>query len=220
MHTKAIVGVIFATVFALVIGGWWWYAEERGALPFVVEEPTATSTPNVEVTRPYGVVTLALGEHALFEDMSIRPISIEEESRCPTGVQCIQAGTVRVKVEVTSAMGTSTNVMTLGKSVTTEAETITFSSATPHPARDVSILPSEYRLTFNVMKRTDSVGGCFVGGCSGQICSDQVGVVSSCEFRSEYACYKSAACERQVSGKCGWTETPAFRACLLNPPSL
>lgn len=56
--------------------------------------------------------------------------------------------------------------------------------------------------------------GCFVGGCSSQICSDQEGVASTCEFREEYACYQSAKCERQPSGQCGWTITPELSMCL------
>ena len=59
-----------------------------------------------------------------------------------------------------------------------------------------------------------ATGGCFVGGCSGQICSDQEGVITTCEYREEYACYKSARCERQTSGRCGWTETPELAICL------
>ncbi|MEM9191931.1 MAG: hypothetical protein AAGF12_22350 [Myxococcota bacterium] len=62
-------------------------------------------------------------------------------------------------------------------------------------------------------------GPCFVGGCSGQICSDAPGAPSTCEFRPEYACYRDAACERQSDGMCGWTETPELLACLTpNPP--
>lgn len=57
---------------------------------------------------------------------------------------------------------------------------------------------------------------CFVGGCSGQICSDREGVISTCEWREEYACYQSAACERQADGQCGWTQTPELNACLGN----
>ena len=57
-------------------------------------------------------------------------------------------------------------------------------------------------------------GGCFVGGCSNQICSDQEGLISTCEFKEEYACYKTATCERQTSGKCGWTQTSGLQACL------
>lgn len=57
-------------------------------------------------------------------------------------------------------------------------------------------------------------GRCYVGGCSGQICSDQVGMVSTCEYRESYACYKTAKCERQTNGSCGWTETPTLTQCL------
>lgn len=56
--------------------------------------------------------------------------------------------------------------------------------------------------------------GCFVGGCSGQICSENEGAMSTCEYRPEYACYKNATCERQVNGKCGWTQTSSLSACL------
>ncbi|MFN0247855.1 MAG: DUF6748 domain-containing protein [Kofleriaceae bacterium] len=63
-------------------------------------------------------------------------------------------------------------------------------------------------------------GECFVGGCSGQVCSDDPGAISTCEFRPEYACYQQATCERQTSGQCGWTQTPALEACLASPPPL
>jgi hypothetical protein len=56
---------------------------------------------------------------------------------------------------------------------------------------------------------------CRVGGCSGQLC---VGAgepdVSTCEWRDEYACYRSAACAPQASGRCGWTQTDDLRRCL------
>src|SRR3989344_7366167 len=48
-------------------------------------------------------------------------------------------------------------------------------------------------------------GGCYVGGCSSQICSEDKDAVSTCEYKEEYACYKAAKCERQTSGQCGWT---------------
>ena len=58
------------------------------------------------------------------------------------------------------------------------------------------------------------IANCYVGGCSGQICSDEEGIVSTCEFRQEYACYQNAKCERQSSGQCGWTVTPELSMCL------
>lgn len=58
---------------------------------------------------------------------------------------------------------------------------------------------------------------CHVGGCSGQLCSDQPGAISTCEWREEYACYQTATCERQPEGHCGWTDTAELAACLANP---
>jgi hypothetical protein len=60
---------------------------------------------------------------------------------------------------------------------------------------------------------------CYVGGCSGQICSDQEGLVSTCEFKPEYSCYQQSKCERQSNGQCGWTPTAGLQACLANPPT-
>ncbi|MBP9763066.1 hypothetical protein KBD34_05660 [Patescibacteria group bacterium] len=64
---------------------------------------------------------------------------------------------------------------------------------------------------------------CATGGCSGQLCIDAekaANAVSTCEFRAEYACYRTARCERQATGECGWTQTPALETCLENPPAL
>ena len=54
---------------------------------------------------------------------------------------------------------------------------------------------------------------CKKTGCSSQVCSDQ-DVVTSCEWRTEYECYRKAACERQRNGECGFTQTPELAACL------
>jgi hypothetical protein len=62
---------------------------------------------------------------------------------------------------------------------------------------------------------TASAGeGCYIGGCSQQICSDEPGAMSTCEYKPEYSCYQSARCEKQQDGKCGWTETVALNQCL------
>jgi hypothetical protein len=61
--------------------------------------------------------------------------------------------------------------------------------------------------------------GCFVGGCSSQLCSDTEGLVSTCEFREEYACYREsfATCEKQSNGHCGWTQSGELQACVGTP---
>lgn len=65
-------------------------------------------------------------------------------------------------------------------------------------------------------------GRCVVGGCSRELCTDdsQGPVMSPCIYRPENICYKTAVCEHQPSGECGWTTTAALQACLKNPPPL
>jgi hypothetical protein len=62
-------------------------------------------------------------------------------------------------------------------------------------------------------------GACEKGGCSGTSCSEPgQEMMTTCEYKPEYACYQSAACERQTDGKCGWTQSAELVACLANPP--
>jgi hypothetical protein len=58
-----------------------------------------------------------------------------------------------------------------------------------------------------------SMKPCIKTGCSSQVCSDE-NVITTCEYRPEYACYQKAACERQQDGNCGFTKTPELTACL------
>lgn len=69
--------------------------------------------------------------------------------------------------------------------------------------------------TQNRPKLPPIVEDCYVGGCSNQVCSETPDLVTTCEFREEYACYASATCERQLTGSCGWTVTPELTSCLL-----
>ncbi|MDO8644693.1 MAG: hypothetical protein Q7S00_07005, partial [bacterium] len=58
-----------------------------------------------------------------------------------------------------------------------------------------------------------TVSACKITGCSGHVCSDK-DAVTTCEWKPEYGCYKSAECTRQVNGKCGWTMTATLSQCL------
>lgn len=59
--------------------------------------------------------------------------------------------------------------------------------------------------------------GCAVGGCSSELCleeSQKDKVVSTCILRPEYVCYKTATCEKQANGRCGWTQSQELVSCL------
>lgn len=175
--------------------------------------------PEVVPVPPDKDTGLRLGEFGKFNTISILPLSIVEDSRCPTDVTCIQSGTVRLKIQIVSSIGTSTSIVKLGQEFTTEGMTITLTNVIPPKNSKINIEDTEYRFNFDVIKQDepsapDPTGTCYRGGCSSQLCSDQPDMVSTCEFREEYACYQSAVCERQASGQCGWTETSDLRACL------
>lgn len=59
----------------------------------------------------------------------------------------------------------------------------------------------------------DTMAPCTISGCSAQLCSD-TSMMSTCEYKEEYACYQTAKCERQPNGKCSWTESPELAQCL------
>lgn len=238
-YSKLFAVIVFVVTFFL--GFWFGTMKAEKVLVFVPyptssthvrDVPATTSAPVVSTSTPlpgkilpYGKVTLRMGELASFKDSSITLLEVTDESRCPEGVTCIWAGTLKAKILSVTGVVKSTEIIELGKSLTTEAETITFLSATPYPKQGKSILPTDYRLTFEVTKRPSvkpapstppatTGGACFTGGCSGQICSDKEGVMSSCEFRESYACYQGATCERQATGACGWTKTTKLDMCL------
>lgn len=64
-----------------------------------------------------------------------------------------------------------------------------------------------------VRKSISAMKPCIKTGCSSQVCADH-DVITTCEFRPEYACYKKAACERQADGNCGFTKTRELTECL------
>lgn len=62
---------------------------------------------------------------------------------------------------------------------------------------------------------------CVKTGCSGTVCAEPgKEVVTTCEYKAEYACYADAACERQGDGSCGWTSTAKLTDCIAHPPAL
>lgn len=108
---------------------------------------TTTSTPNsIFLETTIGRAANGLG-------VTITPISVVEDSRCPIDVQCIQAGTVRLQATLASGLGTGTQVFTLGTPITTETETVTLFSVTPTKEAGKAISSSDYRFIFKVVKR-------------------------------------------------------------------
>lgn len=187
-----------------------------------VSNPVVTGT---VTTLPYGSATVKVGQQAVFLRNSITVTKVTEDSRCPDNVQCIQAGTVKIELQSVTELGTKTDILELGKEFSLGSEKVTFTGITPNAKAGVTVNPEEYVITLTVVPDTTtatttavtttvSKGGCYVGGCSSETCSDKQDMMSNCMYRPEFACYKTAVCERQATGKCGWTDTPVLQACI------
>ena len=110
--------------------------------------PNGTPTSQKEI-----LLQAKLAQQVSGLDVQIIPLEVIEDSRCPTDVQCIQAGTVKVKAQLVSGLGTATEVFTLNQSITTEAEVITLIDVIPEKISTTSISQAHYRFTFRVTKR-------------------------------------------------------------------
>ena len=123
----------------------------RTALAPVVTETATTTVPaeNELTTDTTGVFTLALGETGTSHGWTITPTALEEDSRCPIDVQCIQAGTVRVSVRVGSS--TSESIVGLTTPVAIEGGQITLVKVTPDKNSKNPTKPAEYRFSFLVV---------------------------------------------------------------------
>lgn len=95
------------------------------------------------------MVALALGGHSRIFGLDISPIRIVEDSRCPTGVQCIQAGTVRLLVRIEDRSGTREATLTLGEPVAlAQGGWLALAAVCPYPSHPQRIPPDSYRFTF------------------------------------------------------------------------
>jgi hypothetical protein len=93
-------------------------------------------------------ITLALKRSGAVGGFEVTPLRVEEDSRCPSGVQCIQAGTVRLAVRIAGKVRLQP-LMTLARPSRLGSESwLTLCAVTPYPARPGRIAPSAYRFRF------------------------------------------------------------------------
>lgn len=189
-----------------------------------IPDGNATSTPVVTkpAVKPYGILVVSLGETVTFSDFSLKLIKVESDSRCPANANCVWAGTTTVRGEFVDKTGTTTKVIELGKTSTFGSVTVTLTEVAPQSITTQTITDTEYRFTLSVQKKSTATtaGKCYIGGCSSEVCSDQKDIASNCIYKEEFMCYKSASCERQSNGSCGWTQTTSLTMCIKDAASV
>jgi hypothetical protein len=111
-------------------------------------EFAACPAPVSTSSAPY---SLRINQSATIEGVVLTPLAILEDSRCPQGVQCIQAGTVRVRATVTAPGSTDTTVVfTLMTPQKVGPLTIELSDVVPIPKAGITIPPTGYTFSFKV----------------------------------------------------------------------
>lgn len=96
-----------------------------------------------------GVQPVAIGQSVTVNGVAIGVLELLEDSRCPVDVQCIQAGTVRVRVAIDSLSSDFTLV--LGEPQEINGKKVTLSAVVPAEMRSTTqVDSSDYRFTFTV----------------------------------------------------------------------
>lgn len=101
------------------------------------------------VPPPESAVPVAgFGQVARAGILSVRPLELLEDSRCPASVQCVWAGQVRIRAQITDAMGTGLREFTYGQPVSLDGGTVTLAEVEPPKLAPGTTNPAAYRFTF------------------------------------------------------------------------
>lgn len=129
----------------------WQKYNVKGIIKVTSHQEIASGIPSV----PAGAVTLELNKPVtiLGTGTTLKVVAILEDSRCPSDVQCIQAGRVRMILDAVTPSGTSNKELTIGDTLTTKTLEITLSDVKPYPISTRTKIDSDYRFTLIVKNR-------------------------------------------------------------------
>lgn len=91
---------------------------------------------------------LEVGKTKTLSGLALTPKKVVEDSRCPIGLMCIAAGTVKIEVGVNNDKSSQVETFELGETKTVFGKAVTFHSVTPDKEEGKSAL--EYQFYFSV----------------------------------------------------------------------
>ncbi len=110
-----------------------------------------TTTQNTNIVIPNISKTTKLNKKITISGVSITPIELISDSRCPVDVQCVWAGTVYVKVKIEFGASIQESRIGLGNSVRFLNTGVELKNVFPQPYAGVSIKPENYYFEFNIV---------------------------------------------------------------------
>lgn len=109
--------------------------------------PAGPSAPSVFS----GEATARVGETVRIGDVSLTPLEVVEDSRCPVEVMCVHAGFLRVRTEIRTGSERRTEVLELRRGIALEdARSLTLSGVEPERRQASAPRPEDYRLVFTL----------------------------------------------------------------------
>ena len=121
------------------------------------------SAPGARIQEPApadGTVVLAIGkpQRAPGTDLTVTFEAVVADSRCPTGVQCVWAGEVAVRIRLAApnmapATATLHSNLETAKETTYAAWKLSIQDVTPYPTATGGVRPEDYRLTLLIARK-------------------------------------------------------------------
>ena len=122
-----------------------------------------------------------IGKKITVNGVSVTPVQVVEDSRCPIDVQCIQAGTVRLQARLESEGASQDVTLTLNQSIAFAGKKVVLDSVTPAKVSTTTINPSQYTFHFSVTDSTAPSKGILKGSVSiGPVCPQDNSAGYSC----------------------------------------
>ncbi|MBC7900913.1 MAG: hypothetical protein H7070_12775 [Saprospiraceae bacterium] len=89
--------------------------------------------------------------------LTVKFLELAEDSRCPTGVNCIWEGNAKIKIQI-SRNGKAAKTLELNsnlpnKDVIFEGHEFKLTALTPHPGANIRINPNGYIATIEIVKK-------------------------------------------------------------------
>lgn len=101
-----------------------------------------------------GITRARLDETVAVGGVLVTPSQLLEDSRCPTGVQCITAGRVRIAVRIGGAESATAPVELIqGQPAAIAGGDLALVEVYPERRKDWTLYPDEYRFGFTFTRR-------------------------------------------------------------------
>ena len=95
---------------------------------------------------------VALNQTVRLADRAVTPTSVVEDSRCPRGVQCIQAGTVRIAAVIADPGTERTMVLTLGVPARLDGGWVNLVRTCPYPVHGARLNAEDYSFRLSLKR--------------------------------------------------------------------